>query len=247
MANSNRICSIPDCDKPLNTKGLCRAHYRRLWRYGDPLAGCAFVGKPNKCSVEECHAPARAKGLCDKHYTRNFRHGDPSVDRKLGRVQEYYQSVVLQYDGDECLIWPYSTIRGYGRMQNDGNLAVVSRALCKEVHGPAPTPAHDAAHSCGNGHLGCVTKKHLSWKTRAENMADRVLHGTSNRGERHASAKLTEEQAREIISLRGKEKQKDTASRFGIAPQTVSGIQLGQKWIGLNRAQPDTPGRDDDG
>lgn len=29
-------CTIPDCKRPHLAKGLCRMHYKRNWRYGDP-------------------------------------------------------------------------------------------------------------------------------------------------------------------------------------------------------------------
>jgi len=32
------MCSVEGCEKTTHAKGLCQAHYRRLQRYGDPLA-----------------------------------------------------------------------------------------------------------------------------------------------------------------------------------------------------------------
>ena len=194
MATS-RLCSIPDCGKPMKAKGYCANHYRRLTRNGDPLAG-------------------------------RTSHGEP---------QQFYKDVILAYEGNECLLWPYSTHRnGYGQMRVDDKLVTVSRVLCEEIKGAPPTPKHHAAHSCGNGHLACVTKRHLSWKTKADNEADKVAHGTHNRGENHPLSRLTETQVREILSLKGKETQQATANRYGIANQTVSGIQSGKKWSWLN-------------
>lgn len=31
------ICTINDCDRSIRSKGLCKRHYVRQWRYGDPL------------------------------------------------------------------------------------------------------------------------------------------------------------------------------------------------------------------
>lgn len=36
---NGRRCSVDDCNSPHLGKGYCRAHYHRLNRYGDPLAG----------------------------------------------------------------------------------------------------------------------------------------------------------------------------------------------------------------
>lgn len=41
-----RICSIPDCGKPIAARGWCRRHYDRWRSHGDPLAGGTIQGKP---------------------------------------------------------------------------------------------------------------------------------------------------------------------------------------------------------
>lgn len=45
MANS-RLCSIPDCGKPLTARGYCGAHYRRMLKHGDPFGGRTPEGEP---------------------------------------------------------------------------------------------------------------------------------------------------------------------------------------------------------
>src|SRR6188508_2696347 len=32
-----QLCSVSDCNAPARTRGLCRKHYVRLRRYGDPV------------------------------------------------------------------------------------------------------------------------------------------------------------------------------------------------------------------
>lgn len=152
-----------------------------------------------------------------------------------GEARRFYSEVVITYDGDDCLIWPYTRdAKGYGRMKVDGRMALVSRRVCEEANGTPPTPSHEAAHSCGNGKFGCVTKRHLSWKTRAENCADKIIHGTHDRGERNSQAKITESQAREILALKGRGTQRSIAERFGIARRTVTQIQSGKRWAWLS-------------
>lgn len=186
------------------------------------------------CSVENCKKPMRSLGLCKAHYQRQRKHGTPLGGRASpGELGRFYREVVLPYDKDDCLIWPYSTSRGYGQMWVDGEAVVVSRHLCEAILGPAPTPKHDAAHSCGNGKRGCVTAGHLSWKTRPDNSADKLMHGTHNRGERHSMAKITELQATEIRGLKGKETQTSVAARFGISRDNVSKIQNHKSWAWL--------------
>lgn len=42
------LCSIPGCDKPVSSLGMCSAHLGRFRRHGDPLAGRTFHGEPEK-------------------------------------------------------------------------------------------------------------------------------------------------------------------------------------------------------
>jgi hypothetical protein len=58
---------------------------------------------------------------------------------------------------DCCLIWPFGrNSTGYGLVTIDGEQTYAHRAMCKRVHGEPPTPEHQAAHSCGRGHDGCL-------------------------------------------------------------------------------------------
>lgn len=190
------------------------------------------MADPRLCSIPDCGKPQKARTYCTAHYQRWKKRGDPLVKMTLhGEVQHYYNSVVLHYDGDDCLMWPYGErASGYGGLYRNGKPRVVSRILCEDVNGPPPTPDHEAAHSCGNGHLGCVTKAHLSWKTPKENNDDRLIHGTHNRGERHGKAKLTESQVREIRSLKGIIGIHKLAVRFGVSKTAVADIHKGRNW-----------------
>lgn len=189
------------------------------------------------CSVDGCNTNAHRdaegrRGFCNSHYHRFMRHGDPEGGRASpNELQKFYEENVISYDGNDCLIWPYGRdVDGYGKMTRDGKTRIVSRILCEDVNGPSPTSRHQAAHECGNGAHGCVSKRHISWKTPAENTADKIIHGTALIGEKNHFAKLVEVQVREIISLRGKEKRYETASRYGITKHAVASIQQGKSW-----------------
>lgn len=151
-----------------------------------------------------------------------------------GEPERYLREVVLAYDGNECVIWPFSkSSSGYGTIMREGLPRTVSRLVCEEEHGPPPTPDHEAAHSCGKGHLACVTKRHLSWKTRPENQADKLTHGTHGRGERNSVAKLSEEDIPTIRALRGVMTQAAVAAQFGISRSNVGLIQGRKSWAWL--------------
>jgi hypothetical protein len=184
------------------------------------------------CSVPGCGKPLNSRGWCIAHYRRWQWNGDPLAGRTPdGDPEQFYRNVVLAYSGDECLKWPYArNSRGYPQMKLNGRFRLLARVLCEAVHGPAPTPEHEAAHSCGNGHEGCLTQGHLSWKTPVENAADRVTHGTETIGERHGMAKLTKSEVRLIRSLGGEVSQRALAARFGVSQGQIHRILSGKSW-----------------
>ena len=196
----------------------------------------ASLFKP--CGVPDCNGNAHHhdqghKGFCNKHYKRLYRYGDPLKKMRAsnGEVKRFYRDVVLAHEGHDCLVWPYYRNEfGYGVLQSEGRTSIVPRQVCEDAHGQPPTPQHQSAHSCGNGHLGCVSKHHLSWKTRPENEADKLIHGTHNRGVKNGRAKLSEDQAREILSLKGLVSQRILAQRYNVIRQTISDIHRGENW-----------------
>lgn len=133
------------------------------------------------CTVDGCGDKHIARGYCWNHYKRFRSHGDPLAGRAFnGDALRYYTETVLSHDSDECLIWPFARNPepdGRAMRYLGGKMVTVARHLCIEVHGQPPTPEHVAAHSCGNGRMGCVAKRHLRWATKKENGEDRARHG----------------------------------------------------------------------
>ena len=154
--------------------------------------------------------------------------------RGQGKGIAFLREHLTDADGD-CLIWPWTRRpTGYGCMGFEGKTYYPHRFMCELVNGPAPSEKHEASHSCGRGHDGCVHPRHLSWKTRTENQADRWLHGTAGLG--HGPRyKLTAEDVAEIIRLKGKEKTVDIAKRFGVSRGSIRQIHLGQTWVNSSR------------
>jgi hypothetical protein len=138
----------------------------------------------------------------------------------------------MTHTGDDCLIWPYQKSgSGYAQMRFEHGQSVCRR-VCEGIHGPAPTALHQAAHSCGNGKRGCVTPKHLKWKTPKENAADMVVHGTVLAGEKNPWAKLDAVQVHSIRTLYGMlgQTQQEIADQFGVNQRHVSKIVNRQIW-----------------
>jgi hypothetical protein len=178
------------------------------------------------CSIPDCsNTVYNSRGWCRSHYRRWLKYGDPLLGGTAwGAAQSYFRDVVLTYDGDDCLIWPFQRNRkGYARLDVNGKTKFVSRLVCEHEIGPAPTPEHEAAHSCGKGHLSCVTKRHLSWKTGSENHSDKLAHGTYGR-------KLTAGIVVEIRRLSPTTKQSDIARMLRVNRSTVCRVINGKAW-----------------
>lgn len=185
------------------------------------------------CSIPDCGKPAIGRGWCSMHYKRWRLHGDPLklAVKKLGPAQRWVLDVALKHEGDDCLTWPfYRSADGYGKFDYGGRPHNASRVVCELAHGAPSDAKLVAAHSCHNGHLGCVNPKHLRWATGSENERDKELNGTSNRGENHGGAKLTEEDVRAIRRLAAQARHKEIASMFGVSRWTVLDIARRKRW-----------------
>jgi len=157
-----------------------------------------------------------------------------------GISKQFLELIVANYRGNQCLMWPFGAgSDGYGLIHLNGKKERVARIVCKIENGPSPDPRMDAAHSCGNGHLGCVSRSHLRWATRKENVQDARDHGTISAGERNGHAKLTEADVIYVRNMRGKKKVTDLANEFGVCTTTISQMQFGSTWA--NTGGPITP------
>jgi hypothetical protein len=134
-----------------------------------------------------------------------------------------------------CLIWPFCRSRGSAVLGMRGlPTTKAPRIMCELVNGPPPTPKHEAAHSCGCGHLGCMHPKHLSWKTRAENQQDRRKHGTHGRGPnmnaRRIVYKLNPQKVAEIRAIGDSMSKEELGRRYGVTPSNIAKILRRESW-----------------
>ena len=186
------------------------------------------------CRVEGCGAADKYKApqLCNRHYLRLRRHGNETAGGSDQGAALRWIDENIPARSDACLYWPFGRFAdGYGAVQFEGQKARVHRLVCQRVHGEPEDAGMDAAHQCGRGHRGCVNDRHLYWATRAQNLADRVGHGTANRGRRNGQAKLDEAQAREILALKDSGVlQKEVAGRYGVSRELIGRIWRRQIW-----------------
>ena len=144
----------------------------------------------------------------------------------------------VSYEGNECISWPFEVSRyGYGIFNHNGKRRVASRVMCEMAHGLPDDDFKDAAHSCGNGHKGCMNPNHLRWASRSENMSDAVRSGSYHAGRIKASWSatksrdgLTPEKVREIRRLASTMMQKEIGAKFGLPSGAVSRIVNRKRW-----------------
>lgn len=120
----------------------------------------------------------------------------------------------------------------------------ISRLVCEAFHGPPPSAQYQAAH--GDGDPSNNGADNLRWATRAENMADCLIHGTratgarhgrttkperTPRGSAHGSSKITEQ---DVLAIRAAPKDigsgRRLATQFGVSPTAICLIRSRKNW-----------------
>lgn len=186
------------------------------------------------CKIEDCGKPVRTRGWCSAHYWRWHRHGDPLAGAAPRGVISGWIAENIAKAGNDCIFWPFSKYTsGYGKLKLGRSTVSAHRYICELFNGSAPSPDHEAAHSCGQGKNGCINPNHLRWATSVENEADKVGHGTVPIGERNGAAKLTRADILSIRSLQDVACLEDIANRFGISKSAVSLIHKRKRWAWL--------------
>ena len=186
-----------------------------------------------KCEVEGCGSTSRTKGLCQKHYLRRWRGGDPHTPglRDLSPEERFRSNLTPQDPVTGCIEWARCCNKdGYGQINLGGRVIGAHRFAYELKYGPIPE-GMKICHTCDNP--PCCNNDHLFLGTDADNMADMVSKGRSNKlkGEKHGNAKLTEANVVEIRRrLAAGEVQGPIAKDFGIHHSMVSCIKTGKNW-----------------
>lgn len=120
---------------------------------------------------------------------------------------------MIEFPSDDCIVWPHAkSSEGYGRVWVDGKNRHLHR-LALQLTKPAPigkvcsvkrqwVPGHklEAAHGPCHEPL-CFNPLHLSWRTAAENQADKQRDGTHQANENHYNCKVSDVDVDRIRSL----------------------------------------------
>ena len=223
------ICKVEGCGNTGKiTRGLCDMHYQRLRKNGDPLKVKVTRYKGAVCLVTECCNSAKIKGLCHLHYNRKRTTGSLDLtDSGPTRLEWMTQISSISQEG--CLKWPFAVCpHGRGVLKFEGRMRSAPWVMCFLVHGSPPTEKHEAAHSCGNGHHGCLNPTHLRWSTRKENEMDKVMHGTLCRGSDINTSKLS---CADVLDIRESASSGVVlAKRYGVSTAAISAVRTRKTW-----------------
>jgi len=169
--------------------------------------------------------------LCTREFQASIKESF-HAEVKAAISSEPWLEAHVAYEGEDCLIWPFQHLQdsGVAAVKYKGKQSIASRVMCEMAHGKPPTEKHEAAHSCGKGHLGCVNPKHLRWATRKENLDDMIAHGTRLYGEKAPSAKLTEADVRAIRAKSASVSQAQLGREFAVRASTIGKIIHRQRW-----------------
>jgi hypothetical protein len=129
----------------------------------------------------------------------------------------------------KCWVWTGSTNGdGYGTFTLGSKLDC-SRRVGEKTHRVAwfmangKWPQVHVLHRCDNP--ACVRIKHLFLGNHADNMADKKAKGRTSHGASHPRAKLTDEEARQIIFRKANgDTVRKLAREFGVACSRISEI-----------------------
>lgn len=194
----------------------------------------------NVCLETECQSKPYCRGYCRLHYARLMRSGTTKVSAPRNKGREFIEEIAVKYDGDDCLIWPYSfSGQNYNKgggyptySQGRGKRIGAHRTVCEITNGAAPSIQHQAAHLCGNSR--CLNPKHIAWKTPVENAQDKIRHDTHISGEKSANAKLTADDVRNIRRLHPDVSARNLAELFGVCREQIHNILSRRKWSNLD-------------
>jgi len=139
------------------------------------------------------------------------------VDGKRGRFEYVKRGQMLA---------PQNDAHGYLHVAiGKGNVQKIHRLVLAAFVGPCPV-GQEVRHMNGDSRDNRLAN--LVYGTRLENMADRIRHGGSGRGEKNPGSKLTRT---DVLAIRAStDKGVELAERFGVSRATISLIINRKVW-----------------
>lgn len=186
-----------------------------------------------KCTIDGCTRNRVGWGLCDRHYWRTVRNGEPGVPGRVkvhdgASLEERFRHAGHRVTESGCHEWTRAkNSRGYGNL-SDGKRTRSAHRVAWELANGRPVPhGLEIRHTCDN--RACVNPDHLIIGTHKQNMEDRSIRGRY-RGEQSPTAKLTEDDVREIRSRLVGVTVAELARTYGVAQRTMWAVVSGRSW-----------------
>lgn len=135
--------------------------------------------------------------------------------------------------GPRRVLTPVLTQYGYHQVTicHDGKryTRFVHRLIAEAFIGPAPTEAHDVAHNDGVRTNNVL--ENIRWATPKENNADKIKHGTAQRGENSGQAKLNSWHVQLIrASAKCGVSQLELAEEYKVSRRTINSVVNRRTW-----------------
>lgn len=209
------VCSIQDCGQKSIARKLCRHHYKKWYKYGDPLH-VKIIYKNILCLVPECNNFVHAKKHCSMHYRHIKKYGEIKTKQHKNKwinhktIETAFWGYVTKKDKDECWEWEGVIAGGgYGSLWFEMRQYRAHRISYLINKGDIPEGLF-VMHSCDN--RKCVNPNHLSIGTHSDNMRDCANKGRTafkkgqpipqlpgRLGELNPNSKISDEQRHEIV------------------------------------------------
>jgi transposase len=145
--------------------------------------------------------------------------------RKLHWIR---QASIPGVTGECIIVTSHSCGNGYPQLRRNNKCLKFSRIVSERRHGATEL---DVLHLCDEKR--CINPDHFIPGTHRENMRQAAERGQLRRGDRSPRAKLTEEQALEVIN--STESCGQIAKRFGLGVSSINLIKRGVNWKHLPR------------
>jgi hypothetical protein len=134
---------------------------------------------------------------------------------------------LIERETDECVLWPYATDRGYGKVKHNGCMQGTHVLSWMTTHAESIPKGMCICHTCDV--RNCVNPRHLFMGTHQDNSTDMKNKKRMKFGAQHHNTILTPDAVREIRTLQGITG-RQIAKMFGIGPTGVCLIRRRKTW-----------------
>lgn len=211
--NGCHICTSHKQKKLDNGKQVHIHHYVYVTKTGKEIPKGMIVA--HKCGNKKC--------INFEHLTLATR--SEATTTRLSRPLSYEVDPVT---GCHNCTSHKPNAQGYPQIKVDGKKMRAHKFVYEREHGKVP-PGLVVRHKCDNRR--CINPEHLELGTQGDNIRDMVERDRQPKGSERPSAKLTEEDVREIRKrLYAGETTCRLAEEYGVSQSVISEIKNWKKW-----------------